>query len=435
MFILAVVLFWPASIGGKVLSAGDIPLFSAPFPSQGAAIGPKNGLQFDAANVFEPDGLLVRGALRDARLPVWASQLSNGRPLLAAQQSAPLFPLTWIGVVFPFFSALVWIAVLKIAIAGFGTFLLARALGLRRAPAFVGAIAFGFGTYLVVWLMHPHSNAYVLLPWLFLMAERLCRGGRVRDAAALGGLLGLSYLGGQPESGLIVSLATASWTVYQLWVADILRRDLARRIALAAAAVLLGVAIAAVMLAPLVEALHQSYNTSRAAPPLSLKTALSLFFPDFWGRPDQPGPVFGPSNYTERTVYLGVLPTLLAAAGLFARRPRGPQLFFAALVLAAFAVALHNPVATVARHVPVLDQVNLTRLVILASFGIAMLAAFGCERFLNGTTDERRRMLLAAALTALLPVLATVALHPDWLADSKQAVNQLLGRISSPRRM
>jgi hypothetical protein len=250
MFILAVVLFWPASIGGKVLSAGDIPLFSAPFPSQGAAIGPKNGLQFDAANVFEPDGLLVRAALRDGRLPVWASQLSNGRPLLAAQQSAPLFPLTWIGVVFPFFSALVWIAILKIAIAGFGTFVLARALGLRRASAFVGAITFGFGTYLVVWLMHPHSNAYVLLPWLFLTAERLCRGGRVRDAAALGGLLGLSYLGGQPESGLIVSLATASWTVYQLWVADVLRRDLARRIALAAAAVVLGVAIAAVMLAP-----------------------------------------------------------------------------------------------------------------------------------------------------------------------------------------
>jgi hypothetical protein len=81
----------------------------------------------------------------------------------------------------------------------------------------------------------------------------------------------------------------------------------------------------------------------------------------------------------------------------------------------------------------VLDQVNLTRLLILASFGIAMLAAFGCERFLYGTADERRRMLLAAALTALLPVLATVALHPGWLADSKQAVNQLLGRISSPK--
>jgi len=58
---------------------------------------PQNPLQFDAANVFEPDGLIVRDALRGWRLPVWTSEQSAGQPLLAAQQSAPLFPLTWGG--------------------------------------------------------------------------------------------------------------------------------------------------------------------------------------------------------------------------------------------------------------------------------------------------------------------------------------------------
>src|SRR4051812_38230128 len=94
--VLAVILFAPATLGGRVLSASDIPLFSPPFPPQPAGTAPQNPLQFDAAYVFEPDGLVVRHALRHGRLPVWTSSQSAGRPLLAAQQSAPLFPLTWL---------------------------------------------------------------------------------------------------------------------------------------------------------------------------------------------------------------------------------------------------------------------------------------------------------------------------------------------------
>src|SRR5919108_2729128 len=196
--VLAVVLFAPATIGGKVLSASDLPLYSAPFLDQPPGSAPENAHQFDSAYVFEPDGLLVRDALRDGRLPVWTQWLSAGRPLLAAQQSAPLFPLTWIGVIFPYWEALAWIAVLKLTLAGLGTVLLARALGLGLWPALLGGIAFGFGTYLVDWLSHPHANAYVVLPWLFLFADRLCRTRRAMEACGLGGLLGLAYLGGQP---------------------------------------------------------------------------------------------------------------------------------------------------------------------------------------------------------------------------------------------
>jgi hypothetical protein len=186
LFVLAVVLLAPATLGGKVMSASDLPLASAPFAAGGPA--GQNPLQFDSAYVFEPDGLLVRAALRDLRLPTWTPWLSAGRPLLAAQQSVPLFPLTWIGAVFPYWESQAWIAVLKLLIAGLGTFALGRMLGLRAGPALLGGIAFALGSYLVDWLMHPHANAYVLLPWAFAAAERLCRTGTVRATAALAAL-------------------------------------------------------------------------------------------------------------------------------------------------------------------------------------------------------------------------------------------------------
>src|SRR5829696_8897490 len=99
LFALAVVLLAPATLGGKVLSASDLALASAPFSAGGPA--GENPLQFDSGFVFEPDALQVHEALRAGRLPVWTPWLSAGRPLLAAQQSAPLFPPTWLGVAFP----------------------------------------------------------------------------------------------------------------------------------------------------------------------------------------------------------------------------------------------------------------------------------------------------------------------------------------------
>lgn len=420
-FVLAVVLLAPAALGGKILSASNVALYSAPFSPPAGNAQPSDVIQSDSGFVFEPDALLVRDALRHGRLPVWAPGVSAGVPLLADQQSAPLFPLTWIGVVFPYWQSQVWIKVLELTLAALGTYLFARALALRREPALLAGVAFAFGTYLIVWLLHPHANAYILLPWLFLAAERLCWRGTVRDAAVLGGVLGIAYLGGQPESSLIVSLPTAAWVIYRLLAAGLRGRALARRIVLAALAGVLGGALASVMLLPFVQALHQSFNSSRSGPPLATKAVLTLFFPKYWA-------IGGPLNFTERTLYVGALPTLLAAAGLFARRPRGPQVFFAGLAVAAMAVALDTgPLSQAVRHLPVLDQVNFIRSLILASFAIAMLAAFGCQLLLEGTPAERRRILIAASAVALLPALVIVGAHPSWLSDLPQAAKRFLG--------
>ena len=427
-FLLAVLLFAPATLGGKVLSASDIPLFAPPFPAQPAGARPENALQYDAAYVFEPDALFVRRALRAGRLPVWSPALASGVPLLADQQSAPLFPLTWIGVVAPFWSSLAWIAVLKLGLAALGSALFARALGLGRWPALLGGVSFAFGSYLVNWLMHPHVNAYVVLPWGLLAAERLCARGRPRDAAALAVATGLAVLGGQPESALLVGLTIAAWTAYRLIERED-KRESALRALLAAGAGLLGLALGAVVVVPFVEALGQSSDVSRSGPPLPLRSVASVLFPDWWGRLDRAGPADGPSNYVERTLFLGVLPTLLAAAGLVARRPRGPQVFFAALTVASLVVALDlGPITDAIRGLPVLDLVNLDRALVLAAFAVAMLAAFGLETLLAGAPAQRRRLAVASGGLALAPVLVAFAAHPGWLADVPATIGRLVGR-------
>ena len=167
--VLAFSLFLPGIVTGKVLSPGDVLQFAPPF-SPAESERPNNDALSDAAFVFEPDQLLVREALRSGHLPLWVTDRSAGRPLLAAQQSAPFFPLNWIAYVFPYWQSLAWIALLKLTLAATGTFLLCRTLALGRAPALTAGIAYGFGFYLIVWLDHPQSNAFAMLQWLFLAA-------------------------------------------------------------------------------------------------------------------------------------------------------------------------------------------------------------------------------------------------------------------------
>jgi hypothetical protein len=420
---LAVVLFAPATLGGKVISAGRVVLQQPPYAPPAEPLPPADVLQSDSGFVFEPDGLLVRRALRDWRLPIWTPAMSAGLPLLADQQSAPLFPLTWIGVVLPYDWSRAWINVLKLVLAALGTYMLARALALRRGPALLGGVSYAFTSYLVIWLLHPHANAYVVLPWLLLAADRLCERGAVRDAALLGLGLGIAFLGGQPESGLIVSLATAAWAIHRLIGARPARRELAQRLVLGAAAAVLGAALAAVMLLPLLEAIHQAIDSSRSQPPLPARSISALFFPKYWGILGA-----GPANFAERTMYAGALPLLLAAGGLVARRPRGPQLFFAGLVAVSLAVALDTgPFSRAVHGLPVLDQAALPRVLILASFGIAMLAAFGLELLLSASAAERRRMLIAAAVVAVLPALVVVGAHTQWLGVLPDAVKRVFG--------
>ena len=268
--------------------------------------------------------------------------------------------------------------------------------------------------------MHPHVNAYVLLPWLLLAADRVIaragpgrRRARRRDRAGVARRAARERADGLGERRSRGSRAGVRACAPAL---------------LCAGGLALGVALAAVMLLPLHEALGQSGGSDRSGAPLPLRVLGALAVPEYWGRPDR-ADAAGPVNFTERTLYAGALPLLLAVAGLFARRPRGPQLFFAGLAVVALALAVDTgPVVDLAARLPLLDRINLGRMLSLAAFGLAMLAAFGLQRLLDGDAAERRRIAIAAAVLAALPLLAVFVAHPGWIADAGDGANRLLGR-------
>jgi hypothetical protein len=410
-------LFSAALFSGKVLGGDDILLFAPPFHPPAGQVRPENPYLFDSAWVFHPDMLEARAQLRHFQLPIWTAYQGAGEPLLATQQAAAFFPLNWIADIFPFWQSLEWIAFLKLFLAGAGMLLFGRALGLSPLPSVFAAISFAFSTYMIGWLAHPHSNVYVLLPWLMLAGDRVAARGRPRDALLLAIAIALALVGGHPESALLVLLASVLWWSFRS--VEVVRGDepapggFRRRALLLTGAATLGAALAAIALIPFVEMLGQAQSASRSAGPGPWSIAQSFLMPERWGRPDKftlPG---GPMNYQERTAYFGALPLLLAPAGLIAR-PRRRQLFFFVLGVLALGLVVTIPLYSgLAASAPGLASIQRYRALSVCTFAGAVLAAFGLQAVLTATRQQRRLVLIATLAAAAASGL-WVAGQVDW---------------------
>jgi hypothetical protein len=429
--LLAVGLLWPALPGGgEVLGGDDQLLFLPPFDSVRPAdvLRPSNSFEFDSTYVFHPDQLFARELIRQGELPTWNNLTGAGQPLLAQQQTAPLYPGTLITFLLPYWESLGLVAALKLVIAALGTYLFGRALGLGRLAAVLSGTAFAFGTYMVSWLEHPHSNAYILLPWLMLLVERLMKRARLGDALALGCVGGLALLAGHPQSALIIALPASVLAAFRLGNsrrADGTSVSRPRVLALLVAALVLSLLLGAVMVLPFAEVVGQSYNIDRPNSPLAWNGIYGFFFPEFWGRPDKFQLLGGPKNYPERTMYVGALSTALALAGLVARRPSGDQIFFAVLGGVTLLALFDTPLFDVVLNLPGVHSIIFLRLLIVVSLCGAMLAGFGLQVLLDGDLLQRKRALAAFLLVALIAPIPWVLQQGVPLGELGTALREL----------
>jgi hypothetical protein len=431
----------PSLLGGKILSSDDTAFFQGPFAAERPAslTRPGNTELDDPMLVFTPDLVVIRRALESGDLGLWNPYQQGGRPLLASEQTAPLFPLTWLALIRSFWRALAWIAALKLLAAALGAYLLGRWSGLRAGPAILVGTAYAFCTYMNSLLQFPVSGVMAVMPWTMLMAGRVGRYGRSPDALALALAVGLLMVTGSPE---LIAIALGGIVFYAAY--ELLRPALrsvngtyeppqagrGRRFALLVGAGAGGLALSAAALGPFVEFLSLANTTSRGGVggyPNSI--AYSFFFPELWGRPDKAMGQFGPINYTERTAYLGALPMLLAVGGVFARRPRGVHLFWTCFTAVAVLIAMDTFVHNFVAALPGPNHVDMLRTLMLVELGGALLAGLGLQAWLDADTGERRRMMAAMVVAGLLPV-AFLLRDTDPFSHFLGALGQLpsLGR-------
>ena len=425
--VLSIVFVGQGLLPGRTLSSSDMLYSTAPWTSSvpdGVRWGGANFELADAVSVFQPFFEHTRRALPS--IPLWNSHVMGGRPYLANAQAAIFSPFSLPAYVLPLWTALGWIAVLKLWVAAFGTYVLGRALGMRFGGALLAGVVFAFGTFFVAWLAWPLTNIFPLLPWLLLLAELVVRRPAALPVAGLAALVGLAFLGGHPETSFHVLLATVVFFAFRVlqawWAAGRRRSDLVRPAVAFGVAMVVGTVIAAVMLVPLFELLVRSGDYARrlgTAPSHADAHFLpTLFLFDYWGRPTQT-PLAG--IVTNRGYYAGGLTLILAVVGLILR-PAPLRAAFAAFGAAALVVVLGiDPFFAAVTKLPGFRTAHNGRMVIFVLFALAMLAGWGLDELSRRERPPvRRRTLALAAAVAIFAVpfvgmLAAGTIAPDQL--------------------
>jgi hypothetical protein len=409
----------PGLLPGKTLSNSDALWFEPPWVGVKPAelTRPSNAELGDAPRHLQ---LFLRQTADAAPdFPLWNPSIVAGRPFHANAQSAIFGPYTLPAYVLPFWTALGWIGVLKLWVAAFGTFLLARALGMRFGGALLAGIVFALNLKLVTWLTYPAMSVWTWIPWLLLLTDRVVRRPDLLAGAGLAAVVGVQFLSGHPESSFHALLATVAFLALRLWqerrAAVAGARSLARPAIVFVAGLGAGTALAAVVLVPFGELLWLSADLADRADQsvdvhLPAKDALGLFLPDYWGRPTQtPLRAF----LLERALYAGALPLMLAAAAVILR-PTASRVAIALFGGLWLAVALGvPPFVQVVTRLPVFSSGHNTRLVVLTVLAVALLAGWGLDdlsgRVRAGRSRRRATLAVAAALFVLPAVIVVAA--------------------------
>jgi len=431
---------WPVLVGGNVLSPASnlwgVPPWSALRPASGIRF--YNPLLSDFSTSYYPWDVLARRFISSGTFPAWNPYVLAGTPFFANLGVGWLGPFNLLLWVLPLGFGLGAVAALKLWVAAFGTYLLARELRLGMLPALVAAVSFALCAFNLVWLSHAHVSVAAWLPWLVLLAERIVRRGGRREGVALAVVVALALAGGHPGtqvhalSGMLLYALVRSATVGGIpW------RTRLRRLMLISTGTLVGALCMAVVLVPGTLAAAGTIGaavrhnggpealTGHLMPRSVLRTAL---FPDWWGRPSETL-LAGPVNYNERTFYAGGVALLLAAVALVSRggwRRKAPLLPFVALGIA---VPLHAPVIReLVIRLPGFSSVQDQRLLLWFMFAVAILSAFGLQALLDAPRRQTHAWaVVGAGALAGAAAIATLHLAPG---DAARALSHLGNRFA-----
>jgi hypothetical protein len=465
------VLFFRAALPpDQVLSPADA-IFETPvYAGERPAEIPEtsNGLLFDQVYQFTPWRAFAWESLRQGELPLWNPHSGTGTPFVATMQSAVFYPINLLLALVPFERTFVASAIVRLWLAGLGTWLLARRYGLAMTPALMASVAFMLSGFLVVWLGHPHTNVAVWLPWLVLAVDQFVtaseRRAIWRGFTLLAVVVGLQFTGGHIETSVDILFAAGLYALVRWLSLAPLRSALERwrlglaRLAGVPAACLLGAGAAAVQLLPFLEWLPLSAEYQRRSAdgfqwldPAAARNLLSLpvaVFPNLYNNPtwDARYWSFNPwGNYNESALFIGTIPLALAVVALVTSWRVEPLVrVWAAVAAVSLGMALQLPPLDWLHQAPGLDLAAPGRLRLVTAFSLALLAGFGLQALLGSAGERARRWLsgwLAGVAVAglLLLALGGVLLprYQDRLLPAAEAfvAEQYENRETRPRSL
>jgi hypothetical protein len=397
----------------------------------------------DVFNYTYPSTRFIQEMCRHGALPYWNPYLNYGQPLLENPNLLFFYPYTLLIILLPINFAYPFFYVVHVALAGIGTYLLARRWGQSRQAAFFAGFVFGFsGPLLSLANLYNHAACAAWMPWALLATDRAVRGVRESHTAFRGWILltlvfSLQFLAAEPFTLIATFGLCFAYALYLRGTLHPLASPANLRILIGfVLAGCLMIALCAVQFLPSAELLSHSRRGAQGLRygetsnwsfhPLLL---MEVLVPNFYG-PALTSPTKwnalvedGNSPYFV-SVFMGFVPIFFALAGWALAKDRRRNFVAAsALVFLVLSFGHFTPVFSLAYLlVPLLTLVRFpVKMLVPVVMLVAILAGWGLDALRSeaGLWSARRKRALyplAILLACGLSIWAAAWLTPSLLA-------------------
>ena len=370
----------------------------------------------DCLRSYYPRRVFATEALREGRVPLWDPYSFCGQPFLANFQSGVFYPVNL--ALLPFSPArqmgiFVWV---HLVLAGWGMILLLRTFRLSTGATLIGGLLYALCGLLAVRTGQSTMLAVpAWIPFLLWRTGRTVEGGSLVPLALV---YACTILAGFPPMLIWGSLAALGWAVCR-WAPERVASG-AAPLARVIAGFLLGAGIAAVQLLPTAELLAHSDRIRFDYPTLLSSSwhpavLIRLLVPDWFGTPFdgdswlhllKRGNAHYYQSFLSTANYIGAGALVFLLAGFRTAWRNGPVRYLLLAAAAATHLVLGTPLLRVVSALPMIGGARIDRIAFLVVLAMAVVAAFGFDRFRQG---EKRQVFPVAG--ALLLALAAAALY------------------------
>lgn len=354
----------------------------------------------------------IHDAYASGRLPVWAAEISGGRPLLPNPNAGALYPVRALLAPLPFPLSSRIFPVLHWALAGLGVLALAFRTGRSRAAGWIGAATYAFSGVAVSEVFFPHIQpGMALLPWI-VWATASPSSASARRVLVLGLLFALDLLAADVFTSVLAIGAAALWILLES-PAPARPKELALLSgsvglgALAAAPQILATALwiphtnRAVLGIKLADAIHFSIHPLRLLElvvPYPFGASWDMTNGSLWGWPLFRGHSLGIFN----TLFCGSLAVVAVASTWRSREPGGR--FARVLLFGALAIAVPPALLPMGWSAGVRSPLplrNPEKLAVAIVFALSVLVSLAVDQFRRGEVRRRWTLGVGVLLTLL----------------------------------
>lgn len=383
----------------------------------------------DAIIQYYPNDHLYNEGVKQGHIPGWSPYNFCGHPLLANGQTGFLYPpRILLHALFSTTTAHDLMLVLHTFLAGFAMYLFAAALGLSWPASLLCGTAWMFNGNSLAWLELEFSpTCSALIPLALYALERASERRAWCVGAAF--LVGALTVCGHLQFVLYGLIVVFSVGLYRAFTAPE-RTHAIRRLLLVFVA---GFALATPVLLPTSELLRAS---QRPYIPLTaqmtwsafalLTAPVTLVAPDAYGNPVDGFALMRVPHgahwvYPELSIYLGIVPLLLAYLGAASAMRPGPPRFFCGMALLTLLLPV-TPLYGLLYLLPGFSRIVATRGLVMFIFASVLLAGYGFDR-LSAISRSRRVLQRGALLLFVLWGALVLVIHA---LPARDAVNYLL---------